>query len=168
MESLLVGVVVGRFGLRGEVKVQPETEFPERFERGAAFTWKRGAATRAVKVQAARAHKRQVVLKLEGVDTPDAADELRGGELHVPWSERRPLPAGSFYHGEIQGLAVFTEDGTFLGQVVDIWQPGGADVYVVGQPGERRWMIPAVSRFVHRIDVPAGRMIVTVEDGLRE
>lgn len=169
-DTLLVGVVVGAFGIQGEMKVRLETEVAERFQDGGRLLFVRPGGTPLdwVSLQAARPHKGHVLVRLPGVDTPEAAAALRGAEFRIPASQRRKLPRGSYYLYELEGLEVRTEAGEVLGHIVEIWQPGGADVYVVAKPGARRWMIPAVSEFIRRIDIKHRTMVVRVEEALQE
>jgi 16S rRNA processing protein RimM len=171
-ETLVVGVVVGAFGLRGEMKVRLETEVPDRFKAGAQLLVRRaeGSPLMWVELLSSRPHKGHVLVSIPAVQSPEEVAQWRGAEFRIPMAWRRKLEANSYYLYELEGMSVLTEDGTLLGHIVEIWQPGGADVYVVKprDPGERRWLIPAVSDFVRRVDVPSGQMWVRVEEALRE
>ncbi|MHB2021625.1 MAG: ribosome maturation factor RimM [Candidatus Xenobia bacterium] len=167
LKTLAIGAIVGTHGVRGELKVRILTDFPERFLDLPKLLLIPGG--QSVQVEGARFHKGMALLKLEGLNSLEAAQALRGQELHIEEAEAMPLPAGTYYLHQIEGLEVFSEDGRPLGRVVEIWQStGGADVYVVQDPQGSRWMIPAVQDFVKAIDVAAGRMIARVSEELKE
>ncbi len=160
-ERLIVGRIVRPWGARGQVKVEPLTDFPERFRRGARFLIGDGEYRCSSVMNAPR----NLVLKLDGVDSPDAAEALRGALLEVPTAEAPALPEGTYYHYQLMGLEVRTAEGEELGRVVEVLTTGGTDVYVVHGPrGEV--LLPATSEVVASIDLEAGRMTVTPLPGM--
>ncbi len=158
--AVSIGRIVAPVGVRGEIKVQPLTDFPERFDPG-AIVWLDGDA---VAVQSSRWQGRLVYLKLEGVDDRTAAEALRSKELQVP--DAAPLEEeGVFYQHDIIGLSVHDLSGKILGEVSEILSTGANDVYVVrGELGEL--LVPAVEDVVKEIDSVGGRMIVDLLPGL--
>lgn len=160
-ELVTIGRVVKPQGRRGEVSVQPLSDRPDRFPKLArvCLPGAGGAAVEAT-VSCCWPHKGRFVLKLEGVDSIEQADKLRGLELRVPEEELAPLPEGSYYHHQLKGLAVEDGDGRGLGRVVDILATGaGADVLVVrGEAGEM--LIPLAGDFVRAIELAEGRLVV--------
>ena len=157
--AVTVGRIVAAHGVRGEMKVQPLTDFPKRFRRG-AYLWLNGARTR---VRSSRPVGRLFYIILEGVNDREAVDALRDAELQVP--EAEPLVEDVFYQHDIVGLAVETADGEALGKVESIFSTGANDVYVVrGERGEL--LLPAVEDVVKEIDVAGGRLRVELLPGL--
>ena len=160
-ERLIVGRIVRPWGARGQVKVEPQTDFPERFRPSARFIIGDGEFTCRSVVHSPRG----LVLKLDGVDSPEAAEALRGALLEVPTAEAPALPEGTYYHYQLIGLEVRTAEGEELGQVVEVLTTGGTDVYVIHGPrGEV--LLPATSEVVASIDLDAGRMTVTPLPGM--
>ena len=158
--AVSIGLILAPVGLRGEIKVRPLTDFPERFEAG-ALVWLSGVA---IEVERSRWQGRTVYLKLHGVDDRNAAEPLRDKELLVP--ELTPLEEeGVFYQHDITGLTVRDEAGRTLGKVAEILSTGANDVYVVrGELGEL--LLPAVEDVVKEIDTTGGLMIVDLLPGL--
>lgn len=156
-EWLVIGRIVGAFGIRGEAKIDPQTDYPERFERADHLYL--GDDHRRVQVQTARTHKNQVLLKLEGVDSPEAVVALRGLEVMVPREEALPLPAGHYYLADIVGMEVITVEGQIVGHVTDVFRTGSNDVYVVGH-GVNEVLIPAIQDAVTNLDLENGRITV--------
>ena len=161
---IAVGEIVGAFGVRGEVKVLPQTDFPERFARTPILYL--GDARTPHAVQSARQHQRVVILKLEGVDDMVAAARLRGLTLWIPEAERMPLSADQFYLSDVVGLPVTHVSGQPLGTVVDYIPSGANDLFVVRTPGGREVLLPAVREFIREMDIPAGVLRVDPIPGL--
>lgn len=162
---LVVAQVLAPWGHRGEVRAEILTDFPKRFagmER--IFV---GDDLVPYRVQSARLHKGNVVLKLEGIDNPDQAEHLRGELLYVPVEEAVPLGKDQYYQYQIMGLEVWTVEGRFLGRVTEILETGANDVYVAEQDG-REVLIPAVAEVVQEVDLKRHRLMVKLLPGLLE
>jgi len=161
-DPITVAMVVAAHGVRGELRVYPETDFPERLRPGRAVYVAGGKAPRWSRITAARTGRPPLLLlELEGVQGREAAQALRGAALQVAAADLPPLPAGNYYLHQIVGLRVFTEDGRDLGVVQDVERPGGNDVYVVGPH-----LIPAIRQVVREIDLAGGRMVIRPLPGL--
>ena len=163
-ELVLIGRVVKPQGRRGEILVHPHSDRPERFPGlKKAFVPGPGSEPQEVRVTSSWPHKGRYVLKLEGVDSIDEAERLRGYELRIAEDELAPLPEGSFYYYQLTGLRVADADGAELGVVEEVMETGaGAPILVVrGPAGET--LVPLATRFVRKIDL-AGEQIVI--DGL--
>lgn len=158
-----VGLVAGPLGLRGELKVEVLTDFPQRLKPG-ALVFLAGAPYR---IERSRASGQRVILKLSGIETRDQAEALRGLYLEVPESALTPLPEGQFYQHQIIGLEVRTTGGMALGHVAEILRTGSNDVYVARREG-KELLIPAIADVVKEIDVAAGRMTIVAIPGLLE
>lgn len=160
-----IGRITAPHGVRGEVRVLPMTDFPERFD-GLERVFV-SADGRARAVEALRWHKQFVLMKLEGVDNRDEADKLRRAFVQVPEDEAHPLPPDTYYVFQLIGLDVFTREGRKLGVVADVLQTGANDVYVVvPEEGGREVLVPAVRHVVLDIDVEGRRIEVQLLPGL--
>jgi 16S rRNA processing protein RimM len=141
--------------------VEPLTDFPDRFAPRQTV-WARG---QRLIVEAARWHRKDVLLKLDGIDTPEEAEELRGCLLEVPESQLRLLAEGEFYRFQVVGLRVYDGEGHALGEVAEVLPTGSNDVYVVrGAMGEL--LVPAIDEVVKEVDVDSGRMVVELMEGM--
>jgi 16S rRNA processing protein RimM len=154
---MLIGKIVGPFGIQGELKVEEHTDFPNRFKR--LTTVALGSERREYAVQGARRHKGRVLLRLAGVETPEAARDLAGEEIAIPRGEAMPLPEGHYYLDDILGAEVFTPEGTTVGRVSDVIQTGANDVYAV-MSGQQTILIPVTKDAVRELDVAGRRVIV--------
>jgi len=158
-EMAVVGRIARAHGLRGQVIVNPETDFPEeRFHPGAELFVNRGAGEEAVRVTTVRFHRERPVISLLGVDDMNAASRLAGAELRVPIEWLAPLPPGAFYRHDLVGCRVETRAGGQIGIVTDVEGTMSGSRLVV-EAGNGQVLVPFVVAICTTID-PAGRKIV--------
>ena len=160
---MVVGRIVGAWGVHGEVKVEPFTDFPSRFNKGSILF----LHERPLRVSASRKRKNGFVLKLESVDDRSDAEALRGSEMTVPFTDLEDLPVGTFYYFQIIGLEVWTEESELLGTVREIITTGANDAYVVSDGNNKPVLVPAIGGVVQEVDVSNGKMVVNLPIGLR-
>ena len=156
LQFLEAGEIVNVHGIRGEMKILPWADSPEFL---CQFTRVR-IAGKEYKVETCRIQKTCNLLKLQGVDTVDAAQLLRGKTLEI---YRDDAPEGLIFAAELVGMDVYAED-VLLGQITDVLDYPGNKVYVV--KGQREYMIPAVKEFVLSTDMDANRMQVKIIKGM--
>jgi 16S rRNA processing protein RimM len=162
--------VLAPHGVRGELKCAVLTDFPRRFASTARIYLttggSQGTARHEFAVQRARLQGHFVLLKLDGLDTRDAAERWRNALVEVPGQERVRLPRGHYYWQDIIGLTVRTEAGEPLGRVREILETGANDVYVV-DTAAGELLVPAIKDVVKRIDPEQGEMVVELLEGMR-
>jgi 16S rRNA processing protein RimM len=162
-EVLTIATVLAPWGLRGELKVRIETDFPDRFSRLSHVLL--GAEREPFEVEAFRQQQGHGLLKLKGCDDRNAAERLRDSEVQIPLSEAMPLPAGQYYSYQVEGLAVCTEEGEPLGTIEEVLFTGGNAVYVTQGPrGEV--LIPVLRDVVLKTDLEGGQVVVRLPAGL--
>ncbi len=156
-----VGYVRAPRGVRGEFKVEPLSDIPERFLPTATL-WAGGVQHT---VRASRQSCDTLLLQLDGVDTREQAESLRGLLFEVPETESPALAEGTYFHHQIVGLEVRASDGESLGRVASILETGANDVYVVrSEAGEL--LIPAIDSVIRTVDLARGVIIVSQLDGM--
>jgi len=162
----IVGRVARAHGLRGQVVVDPETDFPEaRFQPGSELFVERRGAIEPLRIATVRFHKDRPVLGFEGVDAIDGAEALAGCELRVPRDRLAELPGGAFYRHDLIGCAVETIGGERVGVVSGVEGTMGTSRLVVDGPrGEV--LIPLAVDICTAIDLNARRIVVDPPDGL--
>jgi len=159
--DIVIGKIVAPFGRKGEAKVVPFTDFPERFkELGEVYVGSEAAGGMR-SIQGARLHKGSVLIKFEGIDNITAAEALRGAEIRIRESDLLPLEEGTYYIHDLIGLDVLTTEGENLGKVKEVLTGPAQDVYVT-----ERAMIPAVKEFVVSIDLQKKQIVVNPIEGL--
>ena len=165
-DGVVVGCVARTHGRRGEVIVNPETDFPEdRYRERAVFLVRREDRVESKTVRAARFHRGRPIVAFEGIETIDEAEVLVGAELRVPASELRSLPAGTFYWHELIGCAVETRDGRRLGSVVAVQGDAGSSRLVVRSASDDV-LVPLADEICRRIDPAAGTIEIDPPAGL--
>jgi 16S rRNA processing protein RimM len=165
---LIIGEIAKPHGLLGEMRVVVHTDLPER------FTWletvylgerRGGDIPQPVPVASVRYHQDWVLLKLVGYEDRDAAGSLSGRLLYVPESEAIPLEEGDYFLYQLEGLAVYEEDGRLLGRLTGILETGANNVFIVqGDYGEV--LLPDIPEVILTIDFEARRMTVHLLEGL--
>lgn len=165
-ELVEVGRIHGPHGIRGELKVESLTDFPERFTPGSKLLLAApDGRVRPTVVLSSRVHKNRYLLTVEGVEDRTAAEGLRGGFLKVAEEDLTPLPPGRHYQFQLLGLSVVTDKGRSLGPVEDIFPTGGNLVLVVGSE-EGEILLPYIDDVVLNVDLEEGRITVHLLDGL--
>jgi len=160
---LIIGRIVATRGLRGELKVQIETEDPGRFHL--LETVYLGDNLLPFRVQGVRLHKNQALLQLHGIDDVETAERWRNAWVYVHIDDVLPLAEGEYYFYQLEGLSVVTEEAEMLGTLVEILPTGANDVYVIkGSRGEL--LLPALKDVVVNIDLEGRTMTVRIPDGL--
>ncbi len=162
-EPVNVALVLGSQGTSGEIRVKSYTDVPTRFDPGQELYIDQ-VPYRITDSSSAR--KDQLVLKLEGIDTPAAAQKLSGQWLTSPAQDSPELTAGEFFHFQLLGLQARTEEGEELGTLREIIQTGSNDVYRVEKDG-KELLLPAISQVIRRVDLSAGVMVVKLLEGMR-
>lgn len=167
-EWIAVGKITKPHGIRGEVRVQSDTDFPEeRFSPGGTlYIQPENAEGRPLTVSNFRRQKQFYILKFAGFNHIDEVEPLRNEILYVPKEELKPLPEGEYYYHEILGCRVETNEGDVLGEVADIFKTGANDVWVVRRKGEKDVLIPFIDDIVQSIDVKQGKIVVSLMEGL--
>lgn len=167
-EYITIARVLRPHGCRGEVRVLPLTDFPERLLSMRRVMVQIGEEYREMVVQDAHWHQKVVLMKLTGIDDPEAARLIQGALLVVTRAELVELPQDNFYVFDIIGLGVFTGEDRELGVIIDVMRTKANDVWVVDRPGLRPLLIPALKQVVRRVDLAKARVTVDLPEGLEE
>ena len=172
-ELMVVGRVVAAQGLRGELRILPLSDFPERFTSPGARWLRRGsAAAQPVELSSGRQlpGKELYVCRLKGVDDRNAAEALIGHELLVDAADRPPLEPGEFHLLDLVGLEVRLADGSSIGRVRDLIHAGNdlLEIELGDAAGGRTVLIPFVEAIVPEVHLTDGWIGITPPPGLLE
>lgn len=163
-----IGELVGVHGVRGEARFRPFN--PDSSVLGSVdrvFLLPNGEPPRPRRLERVRPHGRVWLLAIEGVDSLDAANALRGIAVAVCESELPTLERGEFYWYQLVGLEVVDTAGSLMGTVSEILPTRGSDVLVVKRDGKES-MIPMVDRLIVEVDLAQRRIVVEPTAGLVE
>lgn len=157
----VVGQIVGAFGLRGEVKIEPLTNIESRFKKGKKL-YLEGFGE--VQIEAVRTQKGRYIAKLSGLTSVEEAEAQQWRHVYVSEDDEPDLEEGEYLVDDLIGLKVKTIEGRELGEVDDVLQYPAHDILVVGPI-----LIPAIPEFVELVDfdeeVITVRLIEGMEDG---
>lgn len=159
-QRITIGRIGAPHGIRGEMRVIPLTDFPDRFE-GLKTAM---AGDELLHISQVRYHKKFVLLRFEEYPTREAAMRLTGRTLTVSREEAVPLAEGEFYTFDIIGLSVENIHGEAMGTVENVLRTGSNDVYAVRSSDGKETLIPALKRVVKNIDLANGRMVVDLSE----
>ncbi len=166
-DLLLVGRVARAHGNKGQLIVNPETDFPgERFQRGQVLLVGPDQAPVPRAIRDVRFHRGRPIVSLDGIETMNAAEALAGSELWIEAAGAGPLPENTFYHHDLVGCEVVDRGGTAVGRVTAVEGPmERSQLIVQGARGEV--MIPLAAGIVS-VDLSANRITVDPPEGLLE
>jgi 16S rRNA processing protein RimM len=161
-ELVVMGRVIGSYGIRGWVRVQPFTgtrdallDYPEwRIATAAPGEWKR------CRVLDGRLHGDGIVASVEGIATREEAVALKGSDVMVPREALPPVADDEVYLADLVGCNVVDRGGTLLGKVASVQDNGAQPVLIVAAGEGRQTLIPFVPAIVDEVDLVEGRIIV--------
>jgi len=162
-EPIAVGEVLSTHGVSGGVRARVLSDVAHRFDAGQEI-YIRGIPYRIVR--SSRRPPRQVYLDLHGLGTVEAARALVGQPITVPPEAVPQLPDGEYFHFQLVGLRVLTQEGEDLGLLSEILETGSNDVYVVRGPGGEV-LVPALADVIMDVKLDQGIMVVSLPEGLR-
>jgi 16S rRNA processing protein RimM len=157
-DQIVVGVIAGAFGVKGEVRLKSFCAEPEdianysplRSEMGVDYT-----------VKILRPVKGGFAARLSGVRFKDEADKLKGMKLYADRDLLPALPDDEFYHADLIGLAVLDTGGGTLGKIATVQNHGAGDIIEVRGPDlKNALLLPFTREVVPTVDLGAGRVIV--------
>lgn len=156
-DTIDVGRIVAVFGLKGAVKIQPTTDFPERFEAGRTIF----VAGKQFEILDSHWHKTIVRVRLNGVDSIEDAERLVGSSVAVSSDDLPDLEEDEYMISDLLGAAVYSESGEELGVLEEVISAPANDVFRVGS-----YMIPVVKSFVVSVDVEGRKIVVRLLKGM--
>ena len=161
---LETGKIVAVRGLKGEVKVYPWNDDPEELLDFDVLYLNKGK--NALQVEDAWVQGTMVIIKFEGIDSIEQAQDLRGKILYLDRDDVE-LEEGQHFVQDLLGLEVVdADDGHVYGKLTDVTKTGANDVYHITFPDGKIHLIPKIPQVVISVDVEAGRMVIRPLEGL--
>ncbi len=151
-------------GVRGELLLESLTDFPEHLaEQKTVYL---GDPPQPHPLAGVRQRRGELILRLADCSDREAAEAFRDQLVQVEAQAAAPLPPGLYDPHQLIGLAVYTEEGEHLGELVEILETGANDVYVV-QGAQGEVLLPVIADVVRTVDLDVHRLTVHLLDGLR-
>ena len=166
MEQLLqVGVISSTHGVRGEVKVFPTTDDPQRFKSLKNVILDTGKEQIPLEIQGVKFFKQFVILKFKGIDNRNDIERYKRRSLFVTREDAVELEEDEYYIADLIGMDVITDEGE-EGKLVDVIETGANEVYVVEFDKYGEVLIPAIHDCILDVDIEAMSMKVHLLEGL--
>jgi 16S rRNA processing protein RimM len=156
---VVMAKVLGPFGVRGWVKIQPYTEEPDSLVQYTTWWLRVGEEWREVALEESERHAGHMVARLRGCLTREDAARYSGAQVAV---DRQAMPnarEGEFYRDDLVGLTVMNLSDENLGNVTEIFENGAHPILRVGWTGGER-LLPFIPQVVSSIDIEAGEIRV--------
>jgi len=163
-----VGKITGCFGIKGFIKVHPNTHSLDRLKLlHEVFIGVSTDSAVIAFVEEVIINSQRVLIKLKGVDNRTSAESYNEQFLFVDEKELKQPASGSFFIHEIIGCEVWLKEGGFAGKIVDVYKMPAQDVWVLEKNG-KQFLIPAVKEFVKVVDMKKRKITIDVIEGLIE
>jgi len=160
MKKIKIGKIVNQKGLKGEMKIYPYTDYPERFEEISVFY----VDEKAYQIDKVSYVKKMPVVKLAGIDTVEEAMALKNKDIYIEKSDIRELDEDEYLIIDLIGLDVYS-DNEKIGVIKDVMTHTAQHIFVV-KTNDREIMIPVVEAFVKEVNVKEGYVKVELIEGL--
>ncbi len=155
------------FGVRGEIRVRPSDIGPDHLlQRTTLWLGAEAPPDRGIRLLSGRSHKDSLLVRLEGIDSPEAARTLTGLDIWLPRDQLPPLEEGVYYWDDLLGLSVVTEMAEPLGVVENLIATGANDVIIVREPGGGERLLPLIDEVVRGVDLEKGIITVRLMAGM--
>lgn len=163
-EYLVVGFLRRPHGVNGEMLMSVHTDFPERLKTGKTVFV--GSSYQPMVLASLRPHAAGMLVRLRGIKSPEAAGRYRNTWVYVPTADRPALLEGEYYHHQLIGLNVVTDQDCELGVLADVLETGANDVYLVRDVDGKETLLPAIPSVILEIRLADRQMRVHLLDGL--
>lgn len=165
-EYFEIGQIVNTSGLKGVLKVKPFTDDIKKFSNLKTIYIKTKSGLTEFKIEQVRYVKNMVMLKLAGIDTVEEAEKYRNLYIKILRDQEEELEEGSYYVVDILGCKVNTDANQELGKIVDVFQTGSNDVYVVKDEQGKQILLPAIKQVIKNVDIKNKIITVHLLEGL--
>ena len=161
---LLVGIMRRPHGVKGEMQMSVETDFPERIKPGAKFYL--GEEHQEITIANVRTMNKGLILLFKEFDTREALDGLQNKRLYVSVDQIPDLPDGEYYQHQLLGLNVVTDMGQSLGTIIEFIETGANLVFIIGSENGQEILLPNIDEVVLKIDLDNKMITVHLIEGL--
>lgn len=165
-EFLQVGVITSTHGIKGEVKVFPTTDDVNRFKKLKEVYLDTGKEKKIITIESVKFFKQFVILKFKEFNSINDIEMYRGKALLVDRARAVKLQKDEYFIADLIGLLVEDDEGTFSGELTDVFSTGANDVYEITSKEGKQILIPAIKECVLNVDMEAGKVLIHLMPGL--
>ena len=166
MSYTVIGKIINTHGIRGDMKVYPLTDNPERF-----FDLKEvyvGEKKEILKISDSKIHKELVLIHFKSLDNINDILKYKDEYLYVKDEDRVDLPEDHYFISDLIGCKVLDVAGNHIGKIKDVLQGVANDVYIIKGDDDKEYMVPAVGAFIVSINIPNKEVIIDPIEGMIE
>lgn len=165
-QEFQIGAITTTHGIKGEVKVFPTTDDPEKFRKLKSVILRTDKTELTFEIQSCKFFKNLVILKFKGIDDINDVEKYRGATLWIKRDNAVKLKKNEYYKADLMNIEVVTEDKKPFGVLTDILETGANDVYVVQTTEGKEVLLPAIRECIQDVDVENHVMTIHIMDGL--
>ena len=166
-ETLLrVGIITSTHGIKGEVKIFPTTDNPDRFKKVKEVLISDKGVEKVLAIESAKVFKQYAIVKFKEINSIEEAQLYRQKELYVKREHAQRLLKDEYYIADLIGMEVILEDNTMFGILKDVLETGANDVYIIETTDGKEVLFPAIKECILNIDVNVKKMTVHILEGL--
>lgn len=162
MQYIEFGKITSTHGIKGEMKIYPYTDDIENILK----LKKVYIDSNMYKVSSIKFHKNMFIAKLKEINTIEQAEKFRNKLVHRELDENEVLEEDTYYIKDLVDSKVFLEDGTEFGKLIDVFQTGANDVYIIKTIDNKEVLIPAIKDVVKDIDIKNKKITIELMEGL--
>ena len=167
MEQMLqVGVISNTHGIRGEVKVFPTTDDPNRFKKLKEVILDTGREQKLLEIETVKFFKQFVILKFKGIDSINDIEKYKGKSLLVDREHAVKLKKDEYFIADMIGMRVVTEAGQAFGTLKEVIETGANDVYIIDTKEHGEVLVPAIKQCILDVDIENSTMCIHLLEGL--
>ncbi len=165
-QTLRVGVISSTHGVKGEVKVFPTTDEPNRFKKLKTVILDTGREQMTLNIEGVKFFKNMVILKFKEFNDINEIEKYKGKDLLILREQAGEPGPDENYIVDLIGLKVVTDAGEEFGTMKDVILTGANDVYVITGKDGKEYLFPAIKQCILNVDLEAQTMTVHIMDGL--
>lgn len=164
-DFLEVGEIVGTHGVRGEMRVNPWCDSPA-FLKKFKKLYLDENGVKVLDIKSAREHGNVALIVVDGVDTVEKAQAMRGKVLYIRRDDAR-LQKGNYFIAELIDCTVYDADDENIvyGVISDVSETGANDVWYITKD-DKEYLIPAIRDVVISVDVEEGKILIRPMKGI--
>jgi len=161
---LVIGKLRHPHGVRGEILMEVITDFPERLKVGSQVFV--GADYRPERIRTIRPHAKGLLISFEAYQSPESVGLLRNQFVFTSSKDLPPLPEGEYYHHQLIGMRVLSDQSQELGYLAEILSTPANDVYLIRHSDGTELLLPAIESVILKVDLNQREILVHLLPGI--
>jgi 16S rRNA processing protein RimM len=165
-DKICIGKIIGVHGIKGEIKVKPLTDEPNRYYDLENIYINKNENTTEYLIEKVRMHKHNILLLLKEVEDRNIAELLINGDIYINENERIELKENEYFVTDLIGSSVYEKENLKLGEIIDVIKTGAVDVISI--KGEKKdYLIPFQKQYFNEIDINNNKIVVNIPEDLK-